>query len=389
MDLNSVNARKLRYILSVTSGNEYLPKSLCLLMTFASDTYFKKGVNIHVFIEHMKKIFILTDLMYSGQHLHYENFIRSANIKDIEFTYEPEYWNIHKYDWESYDELFCIIDHKDGYEDNPEFVEQLHKRIGLLKQNGFTFILARPWESPENVANSKFYSILKEVVHTKWFGGTTWFWYWMRQQHTSIDCDHSNKPYQYLYLNKIPRSHRVKLWNQLHKKQLLDKSLTSFIGLDPPVRLEAEYELPYVDSNNYPATGKDQDIYKKPYEHTACSLISETNDNDDIFITEKLWKPIMCGHFFIVHGNYLYLQKIREMGFKTFGHYFDESYDLERDPAIRIQKLVKLLEDLQDFNWQDAYLSSQKLREHNHNVFWNDQIYEKAVQKAVSEFLGI
>ena len=226
MDLNSVNARKLRYILSVTSGNEYLPKSLCLLMTFASDTYFKKGVNIHVFIEHMKKIFILTDLMYSGQHLHYENFIRSANIKDIEFTYEPEYWNIHKYDWESYDELFCIIDHKDGYEDNPEFVEQLHKRIGLLKQNGFTFILARPWESPENVANSKFYSILKEVVHTKWFGGTTWFWYWMRQQHTSIDCDHSNKPYQYLYLNKIPRSHRVKLWKELHKKQLLDKSLT-------------------------------------------------------------------------------------------------------------------------------------------------------------------
>ena len=251
----------------------------------------------------MKKIFILTDLMYSGQHLHYENFIRSANIKDIEFTYEPEYWNIHKYDWESYDELFCIIDHRDGYEDNPEFVEQLHKRIGLLKQNGFTFILARPWESPENVANSKFYSILKEVVHTKWFGGTTWFWYWMRQQHTSIDCDHSNKPYQYLYLNKIPRSHRVKLWKELHKKQLLDKSLTSFIGLDPPVRLEAEYELPYVDSNNYPATGKDQDIYKKPYEHTACSLISETNDNDEIFITEKLSKPIKCGHFYIVHGN--------------------------------------------------------------------------------------
>ena len=169
-------------------------------MTLASDTYFKKGVNIHVFIEHMKKIFILTDLMYSGQHLHFENFIRSANIKDIEFTYEPEYWNLHKYDWESYDELFCIIDHRDGYEDNPEFVEQLHKRIELLKQNGFGFILARPWESPENVANSKFYALLKDVVHTKWFGGTTWFWYWMRQQHTSIECDHSNKPYRYLYL---------------------------------------------------------------------------------------------------------------------------------------------------------------------------------------------
>jgi hypothetical protein len=356
-------------------------------MTLASDTYFKKGVNIHVFIEHMKKIFILTDLMYSGQHLHFENFIRSANIKDIEFTYEPEYWNLHKYDWESYDELFCIIDHRDGYEDNPEFVEQLHKRIELLKQNGFGFILARPWESPENVANSKFYALLKDVVHTKWFGGTTWFWYWMRQQHTSIECDHSNKPYRYLYLNKIPRSHRVRLWNQLHEKQLLDKSLTSFIGLDPPVRLEAEYELPDVDPRNYPATGKDQDIYKKPYEHTACSLISETNDNDDVFITEKLWKPIMCGHFFIVHGNYLYLQRLKEMGFKTFGNYFDESYDLEQDPNKRIDNIVSLCSDLRTKKWQDIYLQTKALRQHNYDTMFDKEKLSLEINKTLNLFL--
>jgi hypothetical protein len=338
----------------------------------------------------MKKIFILTDLMYSGQHREMEWFIQSARITNIEFTYEPEYWNLHNYDWESYDELFCIIDHRDGYEDNPEYAEQLHRRTELLKQNGFKFILARPWESAENVANSKFYNILKDLTYTKWFGGITWFWYWMRGQHskTSIDCNHSHKPYQYLYLNKFPRKHRVKLWKGLHEKQLLDKSLTSFIGLKSPVRLNAEYELPDVDPNNYPFRGKDQDIYTKPYEHSACSLISETNDNDNVFITEKLWKPIMCQHFFIVHGNYLYLQKIREIGFRTFGTYFDESYDLERDPDKRIEKIVKLVDSLKDFNWQDAYLSSQKLRQHNYNLFWSNDAYEKAVQQAVNEILG-
>ena len=360
-------------------------------MTLPSDTYFKKGVNIKVFIEHMKKIFILTDLMYSGQHLHFEDFIRDANIEGVEFTYEPEYWNLHTYDWESYDALYCIIDHRDGYEDNPEFVEQLHRRIALMKQNGFRFILARPWESAENVSDSKFYNLLQNIDYTKWFGDTTWFWYWMRRQHrnSTMECDHSNKPYQYLYLNKFPRAHRLELWNQLHEKQLLDRSLTSFIGLKSPVRLNAEYELPGVDPNNYPFRGKDQDIYKKPYEHTSCSLISETNDNDKIFITEKLWKPIICQHFFIVHGNHLYLQKIKELGFKTFGNYFDESYDLERDPALRIKKIVKLIEDLKDFNWQDAYLSSQKLRQHNYNTFWNDQMYQNEVQKTVLKFLGI
>ena len=296
----------------------------------------------------MKKVFILTDLMYSGQHLHFENFIRSANFQNIQFTYEPEYWNLHKYEWDKYDELFCIIDHREGYEDNPEFVEQLHHRMSLLKQNGFNFVLARPWESEENVMGSKFPKLIEDYQHTKWFGGVSWFWYWMKQKHsnTRIQCDHTKKIYDYLYLNKYPRRHRLQLWNKLHGKRLLDKSLVSFLGLQKPVRLPAEYELPDVDPNNYPITGKDQDIFVRPYEDTACSIVSETNDNDTIFITEKLWKPIMCQHFFIVHGNHLYLQKIREIGFKTFGNYFDESYDLEPDKEKRIDKIVDLIDSL-------------------------------------------
>ena len=379
-------------------------------MTLASDTYFKKGVNIHVFIEHMKKIFILTDLMYSGQHLHYENFIRSANIKDIEFTYEPEYWNLHKYDWDSYDELFCIIDHKDGYENNPEFVEQLHKRIGLLKQNGFRFILARPWESPENVANSKFYSLLKDVVHTKWFGGTTWFWYWMRDKHRDnkleVSHDHNgsywHKIHDFLYLNKAPREHRIKLYNKLKDANVLDNSIHTFTMLDPPVRLEKKYELPGIDPEDYPRWGKDQDMYELPYIDTVCSIVSETNDNDhDVFMTEKIWKPIMAQHVFIVHGNHLYLQRLREMGFKTFGSYFDEGYDLEQDPNKRIDKIATLIKELKakcddgsivergNKKWQDIYLQTQALRKHNYDTFWNDELYERAVQKDVLEFLGI
>ena len=352
----------------------------------------------------MTKIFILTDLMYSGQHREMQWYIESAGFDKIDFTFEPEYWNLHRYDWNTYDGLYCIIDHRDGYEDNPEFVEQLHRRMDLLKQNGFKFILARPWESESNVAGSKFYDVLEKYQYTKWFGGTTWFWYWMRFKHTKaygtsieggeqsntiLDCDHTDKKFDYLYLNKQPRTHRVKMWEALHRENLLDKSLTSFIGLKQPVRLDPEYELPWVDTKNYPMHGMDQDLYVKPYEHSACSIVSETNDNDNIFITEKLWKPILCQHFFVVHGNHLYLQKIRELGFKTFGNYFDESYDLESDPNKRIDKIVKLIQSLERFNWQDAYLSSQKLRQHNYDHFWSKSAYQEAVQKCVREFLGI
>ncbi len=352
----------------------------------------------------MKKIFILTDLMYSGQHREMQWFIESARFTDINFTFEPEYWNLHNYDWDSYDELYCIIDHRDGYETNPEFVEQFKKRTALLRQNGFKFILARPWESEANMADSKFYDLLVDLPHIKWFGGTSWFWYWMRSKHmsshgtsmeggkrekVSVNVDHSTKKFQYLYLNKQPRKHRVLLYQALNGKKLLDNSLVSFLGAEPPVRLDPSYELPWVDTKNYPMHGMDQDFYTLPYEHSACSIVSETNDNRQIFITEKLWKPIICQHFFIVHGNHLYLQKIRELGFKTFGNYFDESYDLESDPVKRIEKIVDLIDSLRNFNWQDAYLSSKKLRQHNHDHFWSDYAYEKEVQKTVSGLLGL
>ena len=340
----------------------------------------------------MRKIFILTDLMFSGQHQYFENFIRDAKLEDAQITFEPEYWNLHNHQWEQYDELYCLIDLREKFVDNQEFLEQLHSRMSLLKQNQFKFILTFPWESQENVAYSKFHQVLKDYEYKNWSGGTTWFWFWMRQKYKGqpeVQCDHTvHKPLRYLYLNKQPRTHRLRLWNALHDRKLLEDSLTSFVGLRPPVRLDKEYELPGVDPENYPMYGMDQDIYTKPYSHTCCSLISETNDNNsDVFITEKLWKPILCQQFFIVHGNYLYLQRVREMGFRTFSSYFDESYDLEIDPVKRVEKIVGLIEGLQNFDWRDAYLSSKKLRQHNFNLFWSDSDYTREISKTVKDLL--
>ena len=173
----------------------------------------------------MKKIFILTDLMFSGQHLQFENFIRSANIRDIEFTYEPEYWNLHNYDWDTYDALYCIIDQREQFIENKEFITQLHSRLEILNQNGFKFILACPWESKDNIKHSKFYKEMEKYEYTNWHGDTTWFWYWMREKHRNnklqFSHDHNgsywHKIHEYLYLNKATRTHRVKLYKKLNQ----------------------------------------------------------------------------------------------------------------------------------------------------------------------------
>jgi hypothetical protein len=127
-----------------------------------------------------------------------------------------------------------------------------------------------------------------------------------------------------------------------------------------------------VDAKNYPRYGSDQDIYEPQFNDCAFNLVSETNDNNhDVFITEKLWKPIIAQQIFVVHGNFGYLKKLREMGFRTFDSVFDESYDQESDPARRIEKLVSLCRHLRTVDKSKIYQETADIRQHNYNLFFN------------------
>ena len=104
-------------------------------------------------------------------------------------------------------------------------------------------------------------------------------------------------------------------------------------------------------------------------------------------MTEKIWKPIIAQHIFVVHGNYLYLQKLREMGFKTFGNWFRESYDLERDSNKKIEKIVDLCKDLKQKNYQDLYLQTKSLRQYNYDHFFNKEKLSLEINKTINLFL--
>ena len=298
-----------------------------------------------------------------------------------------EYYTLHEFDLDSYDRKFAVLDVREEnirINGNKEFKAELERRCKLLHSQGFVFIKATPWESLDNVNNMTQWPEI-DIPHIKWTGGVSWFWFYMYDKHkdNQFTFDHTNKKYDFLYLNKSPRSHRTKLYHKLYGKGILQNSLHT---LWPSKKLPAEYELPW--AKEYPFRGMDQDIYEKPYNDTACSIVSETNDNDyEVFMTEKIWKPIIAQQFFVVHGNYLYLQKLKEMGFKTFNNYFEEAYDLDRDPNIRIDTIVDVCDRLRDAPWQDLYLQSQALRKYNFNHFFNREKLSLEINKTLNLFL--
>ena len=77
------------------------------------------------------------------------------------------------------------------------------------------------------------------------------------------------------------------------------------------------------------------------------------------------------------------------MGFKTYNNYFEEVYDLDRDPDTRIDTIVNVCDKLRDAPWQDMYLRSQALRQYNFDNFFNKEKLGNEINKTLKLFLDV
>jgi hypothetical protein len=205
------------------------------------------------------------------------------------------------------------------------------------------------------------------------------------------------RPYKFLFLNGRMRGHRKELIYRFKKSGLIDQSLWTnlddSVGVGPldldkggtekmcdgvplptdtcysdgsfPVQyLPAEYEVEQyrVNLTTLPnaITGRAQGKYNlfqndwgeiylnpRPYLDTYFSLVTETVfDYPCSFRTEKIWKPIAIGHPFIVASNAGYYRDLHNLGFRTFGHLIDESFDTIDNNRDRCNRIVKIVENL-------------------------------------------
>lgn len=191
----------------------------------------------------------------------------------------------------------------------------------------------------------------------------------------------SAKPKNFLFLNGRGRPHRKWLLEYFYDHGLLDQAIWTW--LDPngkssrslryevdgqdrmeitraPKLLEAKYEVDrYHDhlSHMFQETFVKYELFNhewgeiyikpEPYIDTYFSLVTETIfEYPYSFRTEKIWKPIAIGHPWIAVANRGYYRDLRDLGFKTFNHVIDESFDLVDDNQSRIRRIADLVRDL-------------------------------------------
>ena len=124
------------------------------------------------------------------------------------------------------------------------------------------------------------------------------------------------------------------------------------------------------DKSNFNSTN----TFKKELFLNSCiNLVTETSfERNELFISEKVFKPIINYQPFIVLSAYGYLKKLRSYGFKTFSDFWDESYDYIENPDDRFKKLLQIIRELNSKTIEELnelYKNVKHICIHNKQVF--------------------
>ena len=214
--------------------------------------------------------------------------------------------------------------------------------------------------------------------------------------------DVPEKLYDFVFLNGRLRPHRKYLIDRFRELDLLDRALwtnlnaqvemgftsqlvvsqTEPIRLLPPQyeieralpNMATAYEHSFAKHHLFGNTWGDAIVNPWAYIDSCFSVVTETiYDYPHTFRTEKIWKPMIMQHPFVVAANAGFYRDLHSAGFRTFGNLIDESFDAIDDPQQRAERLVAVVQDI-CYNGADSFMRAsaevckynyQHLREHN------------------------
>jgi hypothetical protein len=202
----------------------------------------------------------------------------------------------------------------------------------------------------------------------------------------------------------VIKNHRIYIASELFRQGYFDKGYTSCVKYeghtDPNKTVQSEnlhkkdyFFVEDIEDRYYQLLPHfqvaDFEILNKKDGKKVCSsplnwfsdsyfnIVNETSFSNDwpyneLFITEKTFKPIVHQMPFIVAGSAGTLEYLKSRGYQTFPEIFDESYDNEPNSYKRIAMIVEQIKRAcDDPELHDKVYSIQGKLKHNRNIFFN------------------
>lgn len=158
-----------------------------------------------------------------------------------------------------------------------------------------------------------------------------------------------NKPLKYLFMSTKDYISRRYLLQHLLNNGFKDQGIIAYKCLSNMFNKEnykkhrddilnicatIESQIPIIGFDEPP--GNYHGVPESVINDTYLSIITETYFEGPIYFSEKIYYAMMYNHFFIYLGPPHSLKYLRFLGFKTFSHIIDESYDDVEDSAERL-----------------------------------------------------
>lgn len=218
----------------------------------------------------------------------------------------------------------------------------------------------------------------------------------------------------FLSFNRRFRQHRLNLSMAMNKHNLIERCYWALNKTDPesprpfldevdvnsnlylelkpddavnlynklPLVIDGETEIGQMCADREMAT-------RKFYTNSLISLVTETNFREpNVSLTEKSFKPVKEKHPFIIVGSAFSLQSMRDLGFKTFSDFWDESYDTIQNHNQRMLAILNLCIEIS--KWDNNKILEFKrqvkpILDHNFNVICNKP--EVGISEKIAKYM--
>ena len=122
---------------------------------------------------------------------------------------------------------------------------------------------------------------------------------------------------------------------------------------------------------------------ERVYKNFLIDIVAETYTSGDcFFVTEKTIRPILLKKPMILMGSKDCLNYLRQMGFRTFGDFWDETYDgyEGRERYLRILDLIDWISGHSYEQLETMYWDMQYTLNHNYDLLMS-QSFNKTIVK--------
>lgn len=160
---------------------------------------------------------------------------------------------------------------------------------------------------------------------------------------------------------------QAETWNRLHSGlDVLNEVIPLGIDSDKP----NVYHIG--DPNRKDPDLIDNKLPRFKYAESFCTIVTETRFAEPTAnFSEKVTNTMKCYRPFVLVGPPRTLEYLKILGFKTFGEFWDESYDQELDHEKRLLMIFKLIDYIDTLTWYDQKTILEKMQpifEHNAKI---------------------